>query len=1210
MKQTIRKILIAVLGVLCVTSMILAVSCKPAEPTPEDSGSTSVSAISSDSSVTPDESSSTIPDSSSTIPDSSSVPDSSSSVPDSSSVPAGPVIVTFNANGGTLTGAATYEADDDGYIDVVPAPTRAGYVFLGWFTAAEGGEEVDEYGDAFEESITLYAHWAEAVTVTFDPCGGTLTGNATIVIAKGSKIEIAPTVTKEGSDFHGWFTAAEGGEQVDLATYVVNGNVTLYARFGTYSMPMKNLKNAAGEKIGYRIEAEACKFIGTPSQEGASIIEQAEAASGGQSLGFLGRVGNQLVFTFYAETAGKATIAVRMASNAYTFDMSNWSITNDDQTVDSSIIDVTFNGEAATFATTILRGSGTSAFNLYFGMISFGELDVVQGDNALVITGKTANFPNTDCLDIVTGLTLKSCNGDAPSGEEIADEGGEPPAPAAYEKNVSANMIIGGYDGGPAVEKIVFTFEDDIPAAAVATRSLVFRWNSNLGNASTDKLYLCDADGNEVSTSTSKYVAIEYTVVGTQYGIGNNLSPFTYQNMNNWKAMTGFGLTMNNFAVGGTTYTSFAGELSVTKSIPILDKWAELAGTHTKDDQTIGYAAYEPVVPAGEKRPLIVWLHGAGEGGNDPTITLLGNKVVALAEERIQRYFDGAFVLAPQAPTMWMDTIQGGGIQSAYALNSMSKYYDALEDLLRTYVAANDKIDATRVYVGGCSNGGWCTLEVVGRMGDFFAGAYPVCAPYAIGHFTPEMFDNLVSVPMWIIAANNDTTVNNNGDSNTSINVDGIAHSKRLYIDMLEAGHENVHFSLFANVNVGGTNYNGHYSWIWVFRDEVKFVQAQTGTGTDGAFTKNDYNTASTLTVTYGSGDDAVEVGLWQWLGTFANDGRRIPPLDLEEPIIEPGDEILLFLLEAEEADVAGVPKPGWWDYVHPGEEFTVVETDKPNASGEACIGSLNSAGATISFTFEADSAGTARLDLYMSSNANQGRNPTTFSTSIFTATFNGEELEFEPQEVAGGTTYSDVFEAVVLGTVEYQAGENTLVITVVNAGSMGNMDCLKVIGFAAPAEPIDILLEAEEADVAGVPKPGWWDWVHPGEEFTVVETDKPNASGQACIGSLNSAGATITFTFEAETAGTARLDLYMSSNASNGTAPTTFSPSIFTATFNDEELDFEPQEVAGGTTYSDVFEAVSLGTVEYQAGENTLVITVVSASGIGNIDCLRIIGV
>ena len=47
-------------------------------------------------------------------------------------------------------------------------------------------------------------------------------------------------------------------------------------------------------------------------------------------------------------------------------------------------------------------------------------------------------------------------------------------------------------------------------------------------------------------------------------------------------------------------------------------------------DVTLTYASYEPwsLKGDGAANPLIIWLHGGGEGGIDVSITLLGNEVV------------------------------------------------------------------------------------------------------------------------------------------------------------------------------------------------------------------------------------------------------------------------------------------------------------------------------------------------------------------------------------------------------------------------------------------------------------------------------------------------------------------------------------------------------------------------------------------------------
>ena len=69
--------------------------------------------------------------------------------------------ITLDANGGTLSGAATVTTNAGGKLDNLPAaPTREGYSFDGWFTAASGGKKVD-LQSTFEKDSTIYAHWTK-----------------------------------------------------------------------------------------------------------------------------------------------------------------------------------------------------------------------------------------------------------------------------------------------------------------------------------------------------------------------------------------------------------------------------------------------------------------------------------------------------------------------------------------------------------------------------------------------------------------------------------------------------------------------------------------------------------------------------------------------------------------------------------------------------------------------------------------------------------------------------------------------------------------------------------------------------------------------------------------------------------------------------------------------------------------------------------------
>ena len=64
---------------------------------------------------------------------------------------------------------------DNGKFNAIKDPTRTGYIFAGWFSAAEGGTEItNQYkftAEDAENGITLYAHWTKGITVHFDGNG-------------------------------------------------------------------------------------------------------------------------------------------------------------------------------------------------------------------------------------------------------------------------------------------------------------------------------------------------------------------------------------------------------------------------------------------------------------------------------------------------------------------------------------------------------------------------------------------------------------------------------------------------------------------------------------------------------------------------------------------------------------------------------------------------------------------------------------------------------------------------------------------------------------------------------------------------------------------------------------------------------------------------------------------------------------------------------
>lgn len=144
-----------------------------------------------------------------------------------------PVKVTLDPNGGACE-TATLEVMSNACYGALPVPQLEKYVFLGWFTQPEGGEQVtEETLVLLREDHSLYAHWEVQTkfTLTLDPNGGRVDPNQVTVTVDMPYGEL-PAAVRDGYRFLGWFTEAEGGEMVDsTAIFTAGENVTFYAHF-------------------------------------------------------------------------------------------------------------------------------------------------------------------------------------------------------------------------------------------------------------------------------------------------------------------------------------------------------------------------------------------------------------------------------------------------------------------------------------------------------------------------------------------------------------------------------------------------------------------------------------------------------------------------------------------------------------------------------------------------------------------------------------------------------------------------------------------------------------------------------------------------------------------------------------------------------------------------------------------------------------------
>ena len=79
-----------------------------------------------------------------------------------------PMTITFNVNGGDSLSPSTRTVACGNQYGTLPTPTKSGKVFAGWFTAADNTGTQVTASTVVTASVTIYAHWDDAVVVDLD----------------------------------------------------------------------------------------------------------------------------------------------------------------------------------------------------------------------------------------------------------------------------------------------------------------------------------------------------------------------------------------------------------------------------------------------------------------------------------------------------------------------------------------------------------------------------------------------------------------------------------------------------------------------------------------------------------------------------------------------------------------------------------------------------------------------------------------------------------------------------------------------------------------------------------------------------------------------------------------------------------------------------------------------------------------------------------
>lgn len=189
--------------------------------------------------------------------------------------------------------------------------------------------------------------------------------------------------------------------------------------------------------------------------------------------------------------------------------------------------------------------------------------------------------------------------------------------------------------------------------------------------------------------------------------------------------------------------------------------------------------------------PVIVFLHGAGERGND-NISHMGNMLPEMFNQE-STLIEEAIVVCPQCPSypnQWVDTPWANG---SYSIENVSESNElkAVVELLEK-IKGKFSTDENRYYAMGISMGGFGTWDLIMRHPDMFAAAVPVC-----GGADPSQAENLKYMPIYTAHASDDSIVPYSG-------------TKEMVDALIAAGNTSVVFKCHAD---GSLSRGGHLIW-------------------------------------------------------------------------------------------------------------------------------------------------------------------------------------------------------------------------------------------------------------------------------------------------------------------------------------------------------------------------------------------------------------
>ncbi len=196
--------------------------------------------------------------------------------------------------------------------------------------------------------------------------------------------------------------------------------------------------------------------------------------------------------------------------------------------------------------------------------------------------------------------------------------------------------------------------------------------------------------------------------------------------------------------------------------------------------------------------PLLLFLHGAGERGNDLSLVEKHGPPKLIATENKTFPF---VVISPQCP-------EGDWWSSGAQIDTLNALLD--------HIIADYRIDEERIYVTGLSMGGFGTWRLASEYPDRFAAIAPIC-----GRGDPFMARMIPHLPVWVFHGAKDDVVP--------------LQASQEMVDALKKAGGRVEFTVYpeAGHDSWTETYNNPALYEWFLKHMRSENKSQSSTGKD-----------------------------------------------------------------------------------------------------------------------------------------------------------------------------------------------------------------------------------------------------------------------------------------------------------------------------------------------------------------------------------------